>query len=200
MTSTNRFKAEAVRDQLRKRGFLPDNIVRYCYRPFDVRWLYWEPETKLLDEKTQSISRMCGDGNLWIEAARSRSQGFRIHHGYFVHHNWQIHIIERGCLIFFPLYLFGGWTVLCLRTLVVNRILVSELQVILPISVLRRKTFSITRWLFFMLRLTVRKTSEHCDRTGRGFRFRRRKLHCSPLQTSGGKSRRCWTRKRLFPV
>jgi len=26
-------------------------IVRYAYRPFDLRWVYWEPETKLLDEK-----------------------------------------------------------------------------------------------------------------------------------------------------
>lgn len=26
-------------------------MLRYVYRPFDVRWLYWEPETKLLDEK-----------------------------------------------------------------------------------------------------------------------------------------------------
>jgi len=25
--------------------------MRYTYRPFDVRWVYWEPETKLLDEK-----------------------------------------------------------------------------------------------------------------------------------------------------
>lgn len=51
MTDTQRFKAEPVRDQLRKRGLLPENVIRYAYRPFDIRWLYWEPETKLLDEK-----------------------------------------------------------------------------------------------------------------------------------------------------
>jgi hypothetical protein len=51
MENSARFKAEFVRDELRKRGFLKKNVVRYCYRPFDVRWLYWEPETKLLDEK-----------------------------------------------------------------------------------------------------------------------------------------------------
>lgn len=28
------------------------NIIRHLYRPFDVRWLYWEPETKLIDEKS----------------------------------------------------------------------------------------------------------------------------------------------------
>src|ERR1039457_6471626 len=41
MDDSARFKAELVRDELRKRGFLKKNVVRYCYRPFDVRWLYW---------------------------------------------------------------------------------------------------------------------------------------------------------------
>ena len=58
MQSTAHFQAEAVRDQLRKRGFRPENIVRYCYRPFDVRWLYWEPETNLLDRIGLSTIRM----------------------------------------------------------------------------------------------------------------------------------------------
>ena len=51
MEDSARFHAQLVRDELRKRGFLKENIVRYCYRPFDIRWLYWEPITKLLDEK-----------------------------------------------------------------------------------------------------------------------------------------------------
>ncbi len=51
MASTARFQAEQTRDNLRKRGFKPENVVSYCYRPFDTRWLYWEPATKLLDEK-----------------------------------------------------------------------------------------------------------------------------------------------------
>ncbi|MGH8545541.1 MAG: type ISP restriction/modification enzyme, partial [Gammaproteobacteria bacterium] len=63
MTDTQRFKAEAVRDQLRKRGFLPENVVRYAYRPFDIRWLYWEPETKLLDEKRSEYWPHIFDGN-----------------------------------------------------------------------------------------------------------------------------------------
>jgi hypothetical protein len=61
MESTARFDAAVTRRVLRDRGFRPTEevqyifrpwqIVRYAYRPFDVRWLYWEPETKLLDEK-----------------------------------------------------------------------------------------------------------------------------------------------------
>ncbi len=66
MQSTARFQAEAVRNQLRKRGFRPENIVRYCYHPFDVRWLYWEPETKLLDEKRAEYYPQVFDGNVWL--------------------------------------------------------------------------------------------------------------------------------------
>gem|GEM_PF-401776 len=66
MESSARFRAEAVRDQLRARGFLPDRVVRYAYRPFDVRWLYREPETKLLDEKRQDYFPQVFAGNLCL--------------------------------------------------------------------------------------------------------------------------------------
>jgi predicted helicase len=66
MQSTARFQAEAVREYLCKRGFRSENIVRYCYRPFDVRWLYWESETKLLDEKRAEYYPHVFDGNIWI--------------------------------------------------------------------------------------------------------------------------------------
>ena len=52
MKSTAGFDARAVRDALLKRGEpIESGFVRYAYRPFDTRWLYWEGETKLLDEK-----------------------------------------------------------------------------------------------------------------------------------------------------
>ncbi len=66
METGNRFDAVAVREHLKKRGFLPDNIVRYCYRPFDVRWLYWEPETKLLDEKRTGYQAQVFSGNVFM--------------------------------------------------------------------------------------------------------------------------------------
>lgn len=66
MDSTARFNPTQVRDYLRKRGMLPENIVRYCYRPFDVRWLYWEPETKLLDEKRSEYFPHVLDGNIFL--------------------------------------------------------------------------------------------------------------------------------------
>ncbi|CAN5641198.1 DNA methyltransferase [soil metagenome] len=74
MDSTSRFDASAVRAQLVKRGFLPDNVIRYAYRPFDVRWLYWEPETKLLDEKRTEYMPHVADGNVWFEARQRVSR------------------------------------------------------------------------------------------------------------------------------
>jgi len=77
MTSTKRFRAEAVRTQLLERGYLPENVVRYCYRPFDVRWLYWEPETKLLDEKRSDYFAQVFEGNVWFTCTtRARKQDF----------------------------------------------------------------------------------------------------------------------------
>ena len=75
MANTPRFRAEAVRDELRERGFLKKNIVRYCYRPFDVRWLYWEPETKLLDEKRKEYFLHVFDGNPWMVAQQKPRRG-----------------------------------------------------------------------------------------------------------------------------
>jgi hypothetical protein len=63
MTDTQRFKAEAVRDHLRKRGFLTENVITYAYRPFDLRWLYWEPETDLLDRKRSEYRAAYADGD-----------------------------------------------------------------------------------------------------------------------------------------
>jgi len=104
MTSTNRFKAEATRDQLRKRGFLPDNIVRYCYRPFDVRWLYWEPETKLLDEKRSEYFPHVHAGNVWAEA-RQKQPMETFDRGYFV--RVMADNFGNGLSNFFPLYVFS---------------------------------------------------------------------------------------------
>ena len=66
MDNSAGFASEQTRDYLRKRGFLPQNIVRYCYRPFDVRWLYWEPETKLLDRNRAEYFPHVFAGNVWL--------------------------------------------------------------------------------------------------------------------------------------
>ena len=37
----------------RRRGPDEGGFIRYAYRPFDNRWLYWEADTKLLDEEAR---------------------------------------------------------------------------------------------------------------------------------------------------
>ena len=67
MKTTARFDARAARDALLKRGGPEEaGFVRYAYRPFDTRWLYWEAETKLLDEKRAAYRPHVFEGNLWL--------------------------------------------------------------------------------------------------------------------------------------
>ena len=67
MTTTARFDARGVRDALLKRGG-PDEsgFVRLAYRPLDDRWLYWEKDTKLLDEKRIEYRPHVFEGNVWL--------------------------------------------------------------------------------------------------------------------------------------
>ena len=67
MKTTARFDARAVRDALLKRGG-PDEagFIRFAYRPFDDRWLYWEKDTKLLDEKRAKYRPHVFEGNAWL--------------------------------------------------------------------------------------------------------------------------------------
>ena len=75
MKATARFDARGVRDALLARGGPIDSgFVRHAYRPFDNRWLYWEGETKLLDEKRADYKPHVVDGNMWLVAQKRSSQ------------------------------------------------------------------------------------------------------------------------------
>lgn len=101
MEDSGRFEPHEVRGYLVKRGFKPENIVRYCYRPMDVRWLYWEPETKLLDEKRTSYFPHVFEGNYQIEARQRIAKEFD--RGYVT--DLLGDNFGAGLSNFFPLYL-----------------------------------------------------------------------------------------------
>ena len=64
MQDTRRFDAREVRDTLLARGGPNEaGFVRYTYRPFDNRWLYWEGQTKLLREKSPRYPQHVFEGN-----------------------------------------------------------------------------------------------------------------------------------------
>ncbi|MHB0979667.1 MAG: type ISP restriction/modification enzyme [Thermoleophilia bacterium] len=73
MARVTGFDPVATRERLRKRGFIHNNIIRYFYRPFDIRWLYWEPETDLLERKRTDYFAHVFDENLWLEARQKQT-------------------------------------------------------------------------------------------------------------------------------
>ena len=102
MQNTSQFAARPAREMLLRRGFLPVNVIRYSYRPFDVRWLYWEPETKLLDRNRAEYFPQVFPGN-WSLVSQQKPR-----------REWSMPqvITELGCLdlmdrsaSIFPLYL-----------------------------------------------------------------------------------------------
>ena len=77
-STTRRYDARSVRDSLLRRD-KPDersSIVRYAYRPFDNRFLYWEAETKLLDEKRTDFKGHLFKGNRCLVFQRKARPDF----------------------------------------------------------------------------------------------------------------------------
>ena len=56
-------------------GPVQSGFVRHAYRPFDNRWLYWEAETKLLDEKRTDYKPHVFAGNKWISFNKRPQKG-----------------------------------------------------------------------------------------------------------------------------
>lgn len=98
LTDTSSFDAVQTRKQLQGRGILPDNIIRYAYRPFDLRWLYWEPETKLLDRNRADYYVQLFEGNVWMGAAQQNRKEYDP--PFIASRLCSMHIIERSVNLF----------------------------------------------------------------------------------------------------
>ena len=71
MKARARYHPRAIRDTLLSRGGAEQSgFVRHTYRPFDNRWLYWEAETKLLNEKRPDYKPHVFKGNQWLVTQR----------------------------------------------------------------------------------------------------------------------------------
>ncbi len=105
MKSTARFDARAVRDVLLDRGGPEEGgFIRFAYRPFDTRWLYWEKDTKLLDEKRVDYRPHVLEGNLWLSVAQHLRKGELEPQTCFTQDVGARHMIERGAN-WFPAWL-----------------------------------------------------------------------------------------------
>ena len=103
MKTTAGFDARAVRDALLARGGPNEGgFIRFAYRPFDARWLYWEADGRLLDRPRPDYRPHVFEGNLWIEA-REREVKEDFSRGTLVRH--LADNFGNGLSSFFPTWL-----------------------------------------------------------------------------------------------
>ena len=96
-------RREALLDSL-EAPTIDSGFVRYAYRPYDTRWLYWEADTKLLDEKRADYMPHVFEGNLWLSSSHRIRMGESEPQTAFTQHIASYHLIERVAN-FFPAYL-----------------------------------------------------------------------------------------------
>lgn len=101
MTPASGFEPVATRRQLVEKGFRSTQVVPYLYRPLDLRWLYWEPETKLLDRPRGNYGAQVWEENSWLVSAQSVRRSFDP--SPTTNHACSLHLIERGASVF-PLF------------------------------------------------------------------------------------------------
>ena len=105
MQTRARYNPRAVRDALLNRGGpIQVGFIRYAYRPFDTRWLYWEADTKLLNEKRPDYRPHLFDGNIWLSAVPHLRKDATQPQACITQQMACLHLIERGANMF-PAYL-----------------------------------------------------------------------------------------------
>ena len=105
MKSTRRYDARAVRDTLLQRGGpVESGFVQYAYRPFDTRWLYWDADTKLLDEKRAEYMPHVFEGSLWFSAVPRLRRDVTESQSALTSHLASLHLNEWGASMF-PMWL-----------------------------------------------------------------------------------------------
>ena len=110
MKNLHGFNGQVVRDE-RLANELPAGkaggpgkagFIRYDYRPFDTRWLYWDPDRGLLDAPRVAYRPHVFEENVWIEA-REREAKEDFSRGTLVRH--LADNFGNGLSSFFPAYL-----------------------------------------------------------------------------------------------
>lgn len=75
MNPSSRYDPAGTRKALLNREHALGEIVRYAYRPFDVRWVYWDPDTKLIDEKRPEFFANAAFDNRFLTAGERNRMG-----------------------------------------------------------------------------------------------------------------------------
>jgi Type ISP C-terminal specificity domain/N-6 DNA Methylase len=101
LESAKGFNAVQTRLTLLNHGYESGQIIPYLYRPFDLRWLYWNPHTKLLDRERADYQRNLAHGTIWLEAMQASRKAYSPSN--FATVAGSLHVNERGTN-FFPLF------------------------------------------------------------------------------------------------
>ena len=105
MKTTAGFNARSVRDLLLARGGpVESGFIRFAYRPFDNRWLYWEGDSGLLDRPRPDYRPHVFQGNVWLSTAQHLRKGETEPQTCLTQHLGSLHMIERTAL-WFPAWL-----------------------------------------------------------------------------------------------
>ena len=100
LQTTSRFDAPAVRESLLARGGPnEDGFMRFAYRPFDHRWLYWEAEGGLLDRPRANYAPQL-PGNVWLSVAQHLRKNSEEPQVCCTEHMASLHLIEFGAHMF----------------------------------------------------------------------------------------------------
>ncbi len=105
MKNLHGFNSHAVRDsRLTQGGPNKTNFIRYAYRPFDIRWLYWQAERGLLDAPRATYRPHVFKGNMWLSAAQHLRKGETEPQACLTQRLGSKHMIERTA-VWFPAWL-----------------------------------------------------------------------------------------------
>ena len=105
MNTVRHFDARSTRDTLLRRGGPTEaGFIKFAYRPFDTRWLYWEADTKLLNDKRADFKSHLFEGNMWLSAAQHLRKSETEPQACITQHLGALHMIERTA-IWFPAWL-----------------------------------------------------------------------------------------------
>ena len=112
MRSPREYDSRAVRNALLLQGGPVDaGFLRYAYRPFDTRWLYWEMRAKLVDRPRPEYKPHAFKGNLWLSAVPRLRRDATEPQTTVTSHIASLHLNEWSASMF-PTYLLDNGLVL----------------------------------------------------------------------------------------
>ena len=98
LQKSGRYEPRITRRFLLKRGMDSGYFVRYAYRPFDDRYVYWHPETKLLDEKRDGLFALAQASNLFLTSRQKCERQIEGTPFYVTRHLADRHLTRPGAV------------------------------------------------------------------------------------------------------